>query len=555
MPFRLTLLLLAAPFTHADDDTCAGWCDTQSASGHCLIGACKQCDFCLQYTIDLHTKACTPLTLRLDYFRVPGLVLRVVDDRARRPVGPARHCNHCSCNACVWCPAEYRERRRKAPLAPPPYLPPGLPAPMPPPVPPLPPSIPPAYPPSPPPEPPPPPMPPTPPPPDRVYTIDKSSCHAGGHVVAVKRGVAELHEYSDSYSYEAPNKPDASSSSYDSYDTAEQTTTKPTADTKGKASSAYVHLDIVLHKWQDGFLTLSLTGNNIRVTKLTNLVRSTRQTTHECANPDHCVTISAQFEQRKSKLVTLRTMDQAEVPNAVRVRVLGSDIQVKDVTCGIPPPTVPPSPPTPPPAIPPARPPDPWLLPSPPPRPPPLPPGAIRPEDQNGGGGAGGAAKGGTASTSRSSSSKHSKGSSPLFVALAAMSAIVPLAIAGVVAAILISRRRAAIVSSDGSGRPQRVPTADEEEAHIATKMHKTPLRSSDLPGDAGGGEGGKKKRSKEEKAERKARKAAAAAAAAGGAANGGASNGASKWRALPPAVEEDDDDDALKELGFEGVL
>ena len=63
-------------------EECVSWCDAQSAAGHwcdevltrgscslltipfsrSLIGACKDCDFCHQYQMDLNTKACTPLS-------------------------------------------------------------------------------------------------------------------------------------------------------------------------------------------------------------------------------------------------------------------------------------------------------------------------------------------------------------------------------------------------------------------------------------------------------------------------------------------------------------
>ena len=459
---RLVVLACVGLLTRAasgEDPTCAGWCDQASASGHCKIGACTGCDFCHQYETDLHTKACIPLSPSdsIIFECLPWCSESSMTDDA--VCEDCKHCHHCSCMACVWCPDSYK--RMQSPSLPPPKPPPY---PQPPPLPPVPPPTPPpGLPPSTPPL-PPPPLPPTPPPPETLFTIDKHSCKAGGIVVATKRGVAELHDYTDSYSYEAsvsksPSGGGVDDASYDqgSYDDEVRRGLKASGATKGDGvvRSEYVQIDVVLHKWTGGFMSLSLRGDNVRVTKMTNAVRPTRTSHEGCVDaPGKCVTVTAGLENSISKLKSLTTIDGAEVPNAMRVRVLGSNVEVVGVTCGIPPPAVPPSPPHPPPAPPPYRPPDPWLLPQPPP---PMPPGYVRPEDllareqsaqqQRAGGG-----------NTRSHGKKG--GSSGALLAVATLSGIIPLGLV-LVGVIVLRRRR---LAQAGGGLPMPVPTEGDEE-------------------------------------------------------------------------------------------
>jgi len=300
-----------------------------------------------------------------------------------------------------------------------------------------------------------------------VFTIDKASCKAGGSVIATKRGRVVVHDFADSYSYEPPKSKAATSSydAYSSYDESHGASSAPPSPSRATVRLEYVHLDIVLRRWMEhGFLSISLAGDDVRITKLTNLVRSTRMTAHDCGKG--CVRVSGALTPKQA---ALKTADGSVVSNAVRVRVLGANVHVVEVTCGIPPPLAPPLPPSPPPALPPSRPPDPWLLPSPPPAPPPLPPGMHRPPD------AGGPSSGDAAS--HRSPSKNARASGPSrtkTLVLAALSGLVPLLLAVVVAALVRHRRERALrvngAAREGYGgatrsrvRPQRVPTAEDE--------------------------------------------------------------------------------------------
>ena len=227
----------------------------------------------------------------------------------------------------------------------------------------------------------------------------------------------------------------------------------------------------------DGFVSVSLRGDNVRVTKVTNLVRSSRAITHDCG--ERCLRVTAAISPRAS-VKQLKTPGGGEVTNALRLRVLGANVHVVEVACGIPPPRTPPVPPSPPPSPPPFRPPDPWLLPSPPPAPPPLSPG-----------------QGQLPPVIMAGSRKQSSRSRTLV--LAGLSGLIPIVLA-VGAALIVRHRRDRTLRIDGVRscvRPERVPTtADDEQewsggAHGARNDHgQRPRRDQERGhhGDRGSG-------------------------------------------------------------------
>ena len=235
-----------------------------------------------------------------------------------------------------------------------------------------------------------------------------------------------------------------------------------TAAAGGKGSGSgtgYVHLDVVLDRWLEGMmLSVSVRASDMpRVTKLTNVVRSSRRTARDCG--ERCVRVSAWLKPR-AELDQLHTTDGAVVRNAVRVRVLGTHVELVDVSCGVPPPFAPPTPPLPPPAPPPIRPPDPWLLPTPPPAPPPCDAACIEARARARVAAAGGG-------RAHGAHSRHKEGSIPLW--LAASSGVVPMVIAMCIAVLIRRRQQAAAARYGGDMhagvRLQRVPSGPDVDA------------------------------------------------------------------------------------------
>jgi len=186
--------------------------------------------------------------------------------------------------------------------------------------------------------------------------------------VLSKQGKLKQGDYADTYSYQGD---DALGESYDALDHTLLTyEDRKREESKENQMLPYFQIDFLLDEWVDRgiYMTIDLGGDDIHVTKLTNLVRTTRQVT-SCGK--QCFRVQASLVN-EAEIQQLHTADGGPVQRrAIRLRALGEGVHVINVRCGIPPPAEPPPPPRTPPLTPPIVPPDYWLLPSPPPMPPP----------------------------------------------------------------------------------------------------------------------------------------------------------------------------------------
>jgi len=166
---------------------------------------------------------------------------------------------------------------------------------------------------------PPPPLPPKPPPPHVIYHVRKESCVTGGWVVLSKQGKLKQGDYADTYSYQGD---DALGESYDVLDHTLLTyEDRKREESKENQMLPYFQIDLLLDEWADGgiYMTIDLGGDDIHVTKLTNLVRTTRQLT-SCGK--QCFRVQASLVN-EAEIEQLHTADGGPVQRrAIRLRAL-----------------------------------------------------------------------------------------------------------------------------------------------------------------------------------------------------------------------------------------